>query len=354
MKRLIICCDGTWNSADQRQGTTPCPTNVVNVAFRTANRDGATLQLTYYDQGVGTGNILDRLTGGAFGSGLEDNMHDAYRFLMANYELGDELFLFGFSRGAFTVRSLAGMIRKCGILRRDAMASYHETLALYRALSPKPGDPECQRFRAAHSIAGDNTIPIRFIGVWDTVGSLGIPLRGFRRLTYQDHRFHDTELSGSVQSAFQALAIDEHRAPFKPTLWCYKPKDGQTIEQAWFAGVHSDVGGGYPDRALSDGPLQWLVDRARDCGLAFDRPAGLAYPLRPDAAGVMHSSRRGLYLLTKGMLRDIGLSNDPTGASVTAEPDPTQHLHPSVLERWAAVPTYRPANVAAYRERMGV
>src|ERR1019366_1738533 len=95
MKRLILCCDGTWSSADQRSDTTPCPTNVVNVAFRTAKHDGDTLQVTWYDQGVGTGNVLDRAAGGAFGAGLDENIHDAYLFLIANYELGDELFFFG-------------------------------------------------------------------------------------------------------------------------------------------------------------------------------------------------------------------------------------------------------------------
>src|SRR5690606_17210148 len=118
MKRLVICCDGTWNRADQEEDDIPCPTNVVKIAFRIAKRDGDIPQLVYYDEGVGTGNSLDRVTGGAFGRGLEENIHQAYRFLIANYEPGDEIFLFGFSRGAFTARSLGGMIRKCGILGR--------------------------------------------------------------------------------------------------------------------------------------------------------------------------------------------------------------------------------------------
>jgi uncharacterized protein (DUF2235 family) len=113
MKRLILCCDGTWNSADQASNGVPCPTNVVGTAFRVAKRGGEILQIVYYDQGVGTGNLIDRLSGGAFGQGLSDNIYDAYRFLIANCESGDEIFLFGFSRGAFTVRSLGGLIRKC-------------------------------------------------------------------------------------------------------------------------------------------------------------------------------------------------------------------------------------------------
>lgn len=352
MKRLIICCDGTWSSADQRQHNGPSPTNVVHLAFRTAKHDGGTQQITWYNQGVGTGgNVLDRATGGAFGSGLEDNLHDAYRFLIANYEMCDEIFLCGFSRGAFTVRSLAGMIRKCGILRREAVASYHETLALYRAAIPHPTDAESDRFRRQHSIAGNHTIPIRFIGVWDTVGALGVPLCGLRELTRHDHLFHDTALSGSVQGAYQALAIDERRAPFRPTLWHYQPKEGQTVEQIWFAGSHGDVGGGYAEHALSDGPLQWLMERARDCGLAFDEAACAAYPARPDPVAQIHDSRRGIWGLAPAEWRGIGLSNALTGCRVTSEPDPTQRLHESVLRRWDAVPGYRPQNVVEYLQR---
>ena len=133
MKRLILCCDGTWNKADQEDNGVPCPTNVVKLGYRVAKRDGAIPQIVYYDQGVGSGNILDRYTGGAFGEGLEDNIHDAYRFLVANYEPGDELFLFGFSRGAFTARSIGGMVRKCGVLGREFVQHYRDAIALYRS-----------------------------------------------------------------------------------------------------------------------------------------------------------------------------------------------------------------------------
>jgi uncharacterized protein (DUF2235 family) len=124
MKRLVLCCDGTWNRADQERDGAPCPTNVVKFAYRIAKRDADVPQIIYYDQGVGTGNLVDRLSGGALGEGLEDNIHDAYRFLVANYEPGDELYVFGFSRGAFTSRSIVGMIRKCGILGREHVRHY--------------------------------------------------------------------------------------------------------------------------------------------------------------------------------------------------------------------------------------
>ncbi|MGQ0543936.1 MAG: DUF2235 domain-containing protein [Betaproteobacteria bacterium] len=329
MKRLILCCDGTWNSADQEKSGTPCPTNVVKLGYRLAKRDGGIAQVIYYDQGVGTGNTIDRMTGGAFGDGLEENIHDAYRFLVANYEPGDELYLFGFSRGAFTVRSIGGMIRKCGILERRAVRQYRDAIALYRG-EQHPDDARCVSFRKSFSFV--EKTGIRMIGVWDTVGSLGIPLRGLRWLTRREHQFHDTELSGSVEIACHALAVDERRAPFAPTLWDYKPKPGQQVEQVWFCGAHSDVGGGYAETGLSDIALEWMIGRARAAGLAFDAAALAAYPLRPDPLGQLHDSKTGLYRLTAGIDRRIGT-------------DPTQSVHESVKARWDADPGYRPASL---------
>lgn len=338
MKRLVLCCDGTWNSADQERDGVPCPTNVVKLGFRVAKRDSGTPQIIYYDQGVGTGNLIDRMSGGAFGEGLEDNIHDAYRFLVANYELGDELYFFGFSRGAYTVRSIAGMIRKCGILARPFVRYYRDANALYRN-TEHPDDEAPRKFRASYSIAGAGAITIRMIGVWDTVGALGIPLRGLRALTKTKYQFHDTELSGTVELAFHALAIDEHRAPFAPTIWSYKPKRGQRVEQVWFCGAHSDVGGGYAESGLSDIALGWMIEKALSAGLAFDKETLAAYPLQPNPLAKVHNSKNGLYRLTAGIDRRIGVD------------DPTQSLHETVLKRWREDPAYRPRSLKDYFER---
>ncbi|HXM82513.1 MAG TPA: DUF2235 domain-containing protein [Burkholderiales bacterium] len=337
MKRLVLCCDGTWNSADQERDGVPCPTNVVKIAYRIAKRDAAALQVIYYDQGVGTGNFFDRLTGGAFGDGVEANIYDVYRFLIGNYERGDEIYLFGFSRGAYTVRSIGGMIRKCGILARPHVKYYHAAIELYRN-QQHPDDPEPSKFRQDYSVSGGEPIRIKLIGVWDTVGALGIPLRGLRSLTHAKYQFHDTELSGIVQHAFHALAIDEHRAPFEPTVWVYKPKPGQVVEQVWFCGAHSDVGGGYAETGLSDIALDWMIEKARGAGLAFDAEAIAAYPLRGDPLGKLHDSKTGLYRLTAGINRTIGS-------------DPTQSLHPSVRQRWEGDASYRPASLRNYFKR---
>lgn len=341
MKRLIICCDGTWNRADQQKDGTLCPTNVVKLAYRVAKRDPEGVpQVLFYDQGVGTGNVLDRFTGGAFGGGLIDNIFDAYRFLIANFEPGDEILLFGFSRGAYTVRSVAGMIRKCGILDRRHVDLYPDTLALYRDPETHPNDEEPRRFRANHSCAGSDPIPIKCIGVWDTVGSLGIPLRGLRGLTRRKHDFHDCELSGTVELAFHALAIDERRAPFKPTLWLEKPKPDQLVSQTWFPGVHSDVGGGYTTSGLSDLTLQWMMDNAELAGLHFDPDVVASRPLNGDPTGTIHNSKVGWYRLTLGLDREI-------------RDDRSQTVHPSAIERWDEDPSYRPPMLRRYFRTIG-
>lgn len=351
MKRIVLCCDGTWNAADQESEGVPSPTNVVRIAYRIAKRDGATPQVIYYGQGVGTGNVIDRFTGGAFGEGLEANIYDAYRFLVANYEPGDELYLFGFSRGAFTARSIGGMIRKCGILKRESIVRYHQALELYHS-DHRPTDPAAIAFRTESSLTGDAGTPIKFVGVWDTVGALGIPVRGLQRGKFE---FHDTELSGSVERAAHALAIDEHRGPFQPTLWSYVPKPGQTVEQAWFCGAHSDVGGGYAEHGLSDLALEWMIDRAKAAGLAFDPAAMAPERLKPDPQAAIHNSRKGVYRVMPGFDRPIGLAaKDPDAAAGEAPgADPTQSVHDSVRQRWDADTSYRPAPVHDYFKRSG-
>jgi len=339
MKRLVLCCDGTWNKPDK--SSHHVPTNVVRLAYRVAKRDDAIPQIVYYDPGVGTGNIIDRITGGVLGEGLEDNIYDAYRFLLANYELNDEIYLFGFSRGAFTARSIGGMIRKCGILKRSAVDKYMQAKSLYHS-DVHPNDPQAVDFRRAWSISPDDPVRIKFIGVWDTVGSLGIPKKGG---VSKEYRFHDTELSGTVEYAYHALAIDEHRTPFLPTLWDYKPKANQTVEQMWFCGVHSDVGGGYPEDDASLITLQWMLDKAKASGLALDAEAMAAYPVSMNPRGKLHDSMSWIYRLRKPVDRVIGTVKG------TSQADPTQSVHESVLQRWDSDSRYRPKQLREYFRR---
>jgi uncharacterized protein (DUF2235 family) len=355
-KKLVVFCDGTWNRADQARDGDPCPTNVVKLALRLARQGDGRHQLVYYGQGVGTGGSVDKITGGAFGEGLLDNLHAAYRFIVLNYEPGDELYLFGFSRGAYTARSLAGMIRKCGILGLKHARNYGSAVKLYCDDAHPDADGPLA-FRRSFCVCEGERIKVRFLGVWDTVGALGIPVRGLRSLTAHKYRFHDVELSSSVESAYQALAIDERRAPFEAARWAYVPKPGQKVVQTWFVGAHSDIGGGYPpsESGLSDIAMQWMQENAQSEGLAIDEGVAAAYPYRPDPTAPIHDSKTGLYRLTPGIDRVIGVR-----AGRTEQPGPgdhgiddSQHLHPSVLRRWDVDPSYRPPNLRKYFALVG-
>ncbi len=279
MKRLIICFDGTWNTSDNRGA----PTNVVRLArmIPPLSTDGVQ-QLVFYDQGVGTGNIVDKVAGGAFGEGLESHVKLAYLFLSQNYEPGDEIYIFGFSRGAFTARSLGGFIGASrGLLERDKLHNLENAWQHYR--TPPEERNTFTLFNDIQAHVRKN-IKIKVMGVWDTVGALGIPTNLFNTFNRTRYAFHDTALSALVENAFQALAIDEHRGPFEATLW-QRPKEdvpGQIVEQVWFAGVHSDVGGGYPNSELSDLSLRWMMARIRaNSRLAFD-PGKIKY-FMPDS-----------------------------------------------------------------------
>lgn len=344
-KRIVVCCDGTWNSPDQedREGV-PCPTNVVKVACAVApvGRDNRE-QVLYYNSGVGTmGRGLPRRFDGATGTGLSRNIQDAYSFLVQNFEVGDELFLFGFSRGAYTVRSLAGLIRNCGILRKEAAGMIDRAFNFYRSRSrgAHPGGRAATLFRKTYSVS--DKVPVRFIGVWDTVGSLGNPLLLNKGFFARRNRFHDTELSSHVEHAFQALAIDEKRMHFDATLW-YRQKHApaaQQLEQVWFAGVHSDIGGGYSDASFSDISLQWMTGKAAALGLGLEE---IDPPPAPDIGGAPHESRKGMYRLTPVNHRRIGR---PPAGKISSE-----SLHPTVLQKWLADPSYRPASLRDYFRR---
>ncbi len=292
-KKLIICADGTWNNEDGTGGQT----NVAKLHRVLQNNfvEPPSNQLACYVTGVGT-RLGERIRGGAFGYGLSNNILEAYRFLVDYYEEGDQLFFFGFSRGAYTARSLAGFIRNSGLLKREHLDRLDDAFALYRNRSSKthPAAQTAMEFKAQYAHSPD----IEFIGVWDTVGSLGIPIPSLRalgwfaRLVDRDFQFHDTSLSSIVKHAYHAVSIHEHRGTFPATLWQKQAHStDQTLEQVWFPGVHCDVGGGYPVTGLSDAAFLWIVEKAAACGLLF-RAAGLTAgaSLAPDPLGKLHDS----------------------------------------------------------------
>jgi uncharacterized protein (DUF2235 family) len=235
MKRIIIFADGTWNSPEKGRAT-----NVLQMARSVRPVADGTEQVVFYDWGVGTDR--KEIAGGISGAGIDKNIMDCYRFLVHNYAPGDQLYFFGFSRGAYTVRSLAGFVRNCGLLQREYADHIPDAYRLYRKRTKKshPSDDAMVAFRARYAVA--DLTEIEFVGVWDTVGALGIPMPFWGTLGEKEFLFHDLEPSKIIKHARHAVAIDENRIDFEPSLWNEKP--GIDLKQVWFAGVHSDVGGG--------------------------------------------------------------------------------------------------------------
>jgi uncharacterized protein (DUF2235 family) len=220
----------------------------------------------WYDEGVGT-QWYDQFVGGAIGTGLELNIVQGYEFLAKNYEDGDQVYVLGFSRGAYTARSLVGMVRNCGLILPKHLA-LRVTMAygIYRTRDDKVDSLTARLFRASFC----REIKIRFVGVWDTVGALGVPLGVLKDVNMRFYEFHDTKLSSSVENAYHAIAVDEHREDYDVCLWHPSAEAEQVLEQRWFIGAHCDVGGGYEDRRLSDMTLRWMQDKASASGLGVD------------------------------------------------------------------------------------
>jgi uncharacterized protein (DUF2235 family) len=302
MRNLVVCCDGTWNTPEQ-----PSVTNVFRLRNALGEKDAeGNQQLSYYQSGVGTrGGLLPWLLGGISGVGLSHDVMGAYRWLTATYEPGDRIALFGFSRGAYTVRSLAGMISACGLLDtrgQDDTTIRHQIEYVYN-----------QKYRAAdrcdpfwrdglkfrYDPADAEQIPVYFIGVWDTVGSLGIPDNlGILNLWDSPRRyaFHDVKLNPHIRYARHAVALDERRGPFAPSLWDDSKKGPiQDLQQVWFPGSHMDVGGGHPETGLSDGALLWMVEEAQKALLVFDDD--MLKQITPSDRDVLHEDDRSVFRL---------------------------------------------------------
>ena len=272
-KNIIVCCDGTGNEYNDDHNT-----NVV-LCFEALVRDEN--QIGFYDPGVGTFDALGRVVGKkvgvvlgqAFGTGLDQNIEDAYRYLMNRHNPGDRVFLFGFSRGAFTARAIAGMLFKVGLLQKGSENLIPYATKIYNGRKPI-GPKDSEKVKKKKQDHNDHNRRIAegfkrtychecrpyFIGVWDTVGALG---------HFLSKKFFDATLHEDVRYGYHAVSIDEKRKKFPVSLW-NEEKVGpskQTIEQVWFAGVHSDVGGWYMERGLSNAALRWMLQKAAGAGL---------------------------------------------------------------------------------------
>jgi uncharacterized protein (DUF2235 family) len=315
MKRVVILIDGTWNEEgigsdtnlaklDPNNGDTAHP---LIVAKATGNTD----QLVLYHKGVGAlPDVVRRLLGGAIGLGLKKIVQECYGLLVQNYASGDEIYIFGFSRGAYAARALAGLIGASGIQRRKDDADFELVWNHYRV---KPsarneagaaGGADQKTIAAYRSLVAKDAIhpdqTIKCVGVWDTVGSYGVPA-GFGLAALARYwalftlGFHDTRFGDKIDVGLHAVAVDERRRPFVPTFWTI-PKGQQPrgiVEQTWFAGVHCNVGGGYSDAGLSDEALMWMIARVQALtGLEFDA-AAVKGALRPNVDGEVYDSSKG-------------------------------------------------------------
>ncbi|KAF2418492.1 hypothetical protein EJ08DRAFT_53200 [Tothia fuscella] len=373
-KRLIVCADGTWlNSDDGMQiGELPNPSNVtrINRAIKSESSDGIP-QICYYQYGLGTqGGIVDRVVMGSVGEGLSDLVREGYSFLSNNYAPGDEIFLYGFSRGAFTVRSIAGLMDCVGLLTKRGLPYLtdifkdvqHRRDRYYRSKHrdrPFPNKPSANdpRYREELVRRGmtDLDVCVKVIGVWDTVGSLGLPrINVLTRVGLQSDQsramsFYDTKLSGCVENAFQALALDERRTAFAPAVW-EKPAGCQTrLRQVWFPGVHSNVGGGYDDQELANITLAWMMAQSSPFLDFFPNYImnqakendeyyhSKHKKLRPWSFGKLVNSMTGIYGIGGGTTRTPGTyyATDPNDGNTTDRPlrDTQEYIHPSVRTR---------------------
>jgi uncharacterized protein (DUF2235 family) len=369
-KRVAVFLDGTWNTVNDN-------TNVwrLKSLLASASKDGLE-QRVYYHKGVGT-TYGSYATGGMFGRGLNDEIIRAYEWLIENYNPGDELLIFGFSRGAYSARSLSGLIGKCGLIAIGAPLSVGQLYARYRRASAaatirelwdgqKKGKKDFtleERWMLKYS----QPIDIDFLGVWDTVGALGLPFGNLPILGKADMQFLHTGLRISNKLAFHALAIDEHRKPFAPTLWTvdfpnkapppHHHRSLSQVEQRWFIGAHANVGGGYQSDPLAQAPLKWIMDKAAAAGLAFRTDLDVdtldASPPIGDSYSEFAGGVYKLATLGRRFYRPIGPDPVPSSATGMRE-NINETIDASVFERWRADQGYRPLNLAAWARRRNI
>lgn len=365
MKRLILCLDGTWNSpaseGERDDGSKVYkPTNVLKIARGTKASAENVPQITYYDAGVGAMNrapdrrarlvrFVDNTLGGAYGAGFEVNIEEAYTFLVHNYEPGDQVFVFGFSRGASQARSLCHMIEWIGgILDKDDSFCITECVTAY--VQSRAKQPLTTVLAKDHRRHAPRPVEIEFLGVWDTVLALGNRVTAKEGSSDPAFLFHVPEAPpANVKIGRHALAIDEARHDFQPELWKTEA-DSTDFQQYWFAGVHSNVGGGLVRDGLANCSLHWMLGEAKSAGLEFDDAFLAPYEAFPQGRA---SSKAMKFKIGDALLSPIRGSD---GVRDLGE-DPNATVHDTVFERLNAEPSarfpelkrpYRPKNLLAY------
>lgn len=355
IKRLVVCCDGTWQGPDN-----DCPTNVLKIAQAVKpvakDKNGNEIaQVLYYDEGVGIDegtdedkgipkifdvwkDIVDKVGGGAFGWWIGNKIKEAYIFLCLNYTPGDEIYLFGFSRGAYTVRSLAGLINCSGLLQRPKIGKSSQAYEIYRIKDEQKRNEEAEKFRQTNEA---ERVPIKLLGCWDTVGALGvpdfIPWFNLDNILNEKYQFHNTNLSPIIRNALHAIAVDEKRKAFDVTHM--KPGQGfqGNILEMWFPGDHGCVGGGTKETLeLSNAALEWMVDEASKLGLELD------LQLSQNPIDINHKAP----FKSKSMVGKLGTHNRDVACFNF------ENLHISVKRRWRDLENYRPANLECFAQEL--
>lgn len=291
-KNIVVFSDGTGQEGGKDNNT-----NVYKLFNMVENRTNN--QVTFYDRGLGTG--WRKITGNVAGMGISKNIMECYEFIFENFCAGDRIYLFGFSRGATTVRSLSSFIHHFGILPKSRPELIKQAYKIYKKRPNQDDEKGLKEWRGKVDdfIGRNHTMwtKIEFLGVWDTVAALGLPFKMLDVLVNLvpafRHKYHNLRLSECVIHARHALAVDDERLTFHPEIWDKEITSDQTMKQVWFCGMHSDVGGGYEEQNLSDIPLHWMFHEAKENGL-------LIYPdhrvkLSPDPDGHMHDSRDSFF-----------------------------------------------------------
>lgn len=337
-KNIVVLSDGTG-----QEGGKGHDTNVYKL-FRMLE-DRTPRQVVFYDEGLGTD--WRKITGNAFGAGFSKNLRQCYQFIFDNYNAGDNIFLFGFSRGAATVRSLASFIDYFGIMPKSRPELIKQAYRIYKSGRVKRDGKKRVDFVQKHP---NQWVSIKFLGVWDTVPALGlpglIPGKIIDLVPGWKHRYHDFTLHPSVENAYHALSIDDDRKWFHPTIWerlwtqeelNYK----QNVEQVWFSGAHSDVGGGVPlgqrPGGLSDIALEWMVQKAVTLGLRLylGSRKHWNFVIAPDPTDQWHPPRAGLlgWIYPKGKRSYPKTKVDADGKSTAYGTFGAPKIHKSVIKR---------------------
>jgi hypothetical protein len=361
-KRLVLCLDGTWNTPEADEITNIVRIrNLIDAKYRD-DQGNVVIQQVFYESGVGTGGSrLKQLLDGATGGGLEDNVRGAYRYLSSVYRPGLELYIFGFSRGAFTARSLAGFIGASGLLKPEHCTRENEMKAWrYYRTPPKFRFPAHRKMLDRLSFG---RVRINVLGVFDTVGSRGIPVTGpWNYYNRRKYGFHDVALGSNVDHALHALAIDERRLSFPASIW-ERPnhEDNESVEQVWFVGNHANVGGGYSDPGLSSIALAWMLTRIEQKGLGLRfLPDWRDHLPQDHRARVEDETRKLLYAAGRIWPTWRTINQCPTpgrrGRRAGLPPHAIpigETLHAMVLQRLGEDKTYRPTNLVSALSAMG-